>query len=63
MAVWLAVGINPTTDEDTMIASGGADLELLLAEEELDMIEELEFYAWLDDSGELEQGSMTDGVG
>jgi hypothetical protein len=29
------------------------DLELLLAEDELEMLEELEFYAWLEEQGEL----------
>jgi hypothetical protein len=29
------------------------DLELLLAEDEFEMLEELEFYAWLEEQGEL----------
>jgi hypothetical protein len=29
------------------------DLDLLLAEDELEMLEELEFYAWLEEQGEL----------
>ncbi len=37
------------------------DLELLLGEEELDMIEELEFYAWLEEQGELITGEIVEG--
>jgi hypothetical protein len=40
------------------------DFELLLGEEELDMIEELEFYAWLEEQGELTSGEIVeDGIG
>ncbi len=40
------------------------DLELLLGEEELDMIEELEFYAWLEEQVELTSGEIVeDGIG
>ena len=40
------------------------DLEILLGEEELDMIEELEFYAWLDEQAELSSGQIVeDGIG
>jgi hypothetical protein len=40
------------------------DLEILLAEDEFDMFEELEFYAWLDEQPELEMPEPADdGVG
>ncbi len=40
------------------------DFELLLGEEELDMLEELEFYAWLEEQGELTSGEIVeDGIG
>ena len=40
------------------------DLEILMGDEELDMIQELEFYAWLDEQAALSpQGSVEDGVG
>lgn len=40
------------------------DLEILMGSEELEMIEELEFYAWLDEQAELSPGdSVEDGVG
>ena len=41
-----------------------ADLDILLGEEELDMIEELEFYAWLEEQVELTSGEIVeDGIG
>jgi hypothetical protein len=40
------------------------DLELMLAEDEFDMLEELEFYAWLEEQPELEVPEPADdGVG
>jgi hypothetical protein len=40
------------------------DLELLLAEDEFEMLEELEFYAWLEEQPELENPEPADdGVG
>jgi hypothetical protein len=40
------------------------DLEILLGEDEFDMFEELEFYAWLEEQPELELPDPTDdGVG
>ncbi len=52
------------------VADGGfdvaavTDLEILLGEEELDMIEELEFYAWLEEQAELTSGEIVeDGIG
>ncbi len=41
-----------------------ADLEILLSQEELDMLEELEFYAWLEEQVELTSGEIVeDGIG
>jgi hypothetical protein len=40
------------------------DLELLLGEEDLELIEELEFYAWLEEQPEFDAGAAAgDGVG
>ena len=41
-----------------------ADLEILLSQEELDMLEALEFYAWLEEQVELTSGEIVeDGIG
>jgi hypothetical protein len=52
------------------VADGGfdvaaaTDLEILLGEEELELIEELEFYAWLEEQAELTSGEIVeDGIG
>ena len=40
------------------------DLEILLTEVDLDMFQELEFYAWLDEQAELTSGQiLEDGIG
>ena len=44
-------------------AAGADDLEILLGEDELEMIDELEFYAWIDELDELQDGYLEDGVG
>lgn len=50
------VVINPLNDEvtgpalDTPVAQQATDLEMLLGDDELEMLEELEFYAWLDEA-------------
>jgi len=56
--------------EPTLQAAAAADLEILLAEEELEMLdEELEFYAWLEEQPEFaapgadEPNAAGDGVG
>ena len=54
--------------EPGLQAAAPADLEILLGEEELEMLEELEFYAWLEAqpefaSGDAEPSSAGDGVG
>ena len=38
-----------------------SDLEILLGDEELDMIQELEFYAWLDEQAEIVPADGTEG--
>ena len=51
-------------DEGSFDVAAVTDLEILLGEEELDMVEELEFYAWLDEQAELTSGQiLEDGVG
>jgi len=53
----------PVADGDFDVAAV-TDLEILLGEEELDMIEELEFYAWLEEQAELTSGEIVeDGIG
>ncbi len=55
--------MDPLTDGGFDVAAV-ADLEILLGEEALDMIEELEFYAWLEEQVELTSGEIVeDGVG
>jgi hypothetical protein len=47
-------------------AAALGDLEMLLDEEELEMIEELEFYAWLEEQPEFDsapEDAADDGVG
>ncbi len=54
---------DPLTDGGFDVAAV-ADLEILLGEEALDMIEELEFYAWLEEQVELTSGEIVeDGIG
>lgn len=55
---WLLVGSGPSN-----ISQSDADIEILLAEAELELLEELEFYAWIDELNELEGGLLEDGVG
>ena len=55
--------LSPVDDESFNVAAV-TDLEILLSEEELDMIEELEFYAWLEEQVELTEGQIVeDGIG
>jgi len=55
--------MDPLTDGGFDVAAV-ADLEILLGEEALDMIEELEFYAWLEEQVELTSGEIVeDGIG
>ena len=59
-AGWLLIG----TDGSTVMVEGIAevdDVELLLGEDELELIEELEFYAWLEEQPEFQVSD--DGAG
>jgi hypothetical protein len=63
LAALLVVTLRSTDPQPVEVAAL-ADLELLLGEEDLEMIEELEFYAWLEEQPEFEAGAATgDGVG
>jgi hypothetical protein len=60
LLVWFTV-VPPTTDVDLEVASLN-DLEILLAEEDLEMLnEDLEFYGWLEEQPEF--ASAIDGIG
>ena len=60
--LWQGQQISPTDTEFRVAVV--TDLEILLAEEELEMIEELEFYAWLEAQTELPSGGIVeDGIG
>lgn len=62
LAVWLIVGVQPDgPGQQQLVVDDG--MELLFGDEELDMLEDLEFYAWLDEQGALEELSGADGVG
>jgi len=55
LVVWLTIGQPPPVADDTrlQVATLG-DLELLLAEEDLEMLdEELDFYGWLEEQPEF----------
>lgn len=39
---------NPTTIEDVAAVSTVTDMEILLGEDSIEMLEELEFYSWID---------------
>ena len=55
--------VAPVAETDFNVAAV-TDLEILLGEEELEMIEELEFYAWLEEQVELTDGQIVeDGIG
>ena len=49
-AVLIAVMIaqSPVTLEDAQLPAAVADMEILLGEDSIEMLEELEFYSWLD---------------
>jgi hypothetical protein len=51
LVVWQA-----GTEDRRVVESfaGSTDIELLLSEEELDMLDELEFYAWLEEQAEID---------
>ena len=53
-----------STDPQSFDVAAVSDLEILLGDEELEMIAELEFYAWLDELGEIAPtGNAEGGVG
>ncbi|HJR71084.1 MAG TPA: hypothetical protein VKA43_13665 [Gammaproteobacteria bacterium] len=60
LLVWFTV-VPPTTVDDLEVASLN-DLEILLAEEDLEMLnEDLEFYGWLEEQPEF--ANAGDGIG
>ncbi len=64
LTVMLWQGQSSPVDEAGFDVAAVSDLEILLSEEELDMIEELEFYAWLEEQVELTEGQIVeDGIG
>lgn len=65
-AAWLVLVSPRERAAEPLQAAALSDLEVLLAEEALEMIEELEFYAWLEEQPEFESsadGAAGDGVG
>lgn len=56
---WVLVGSDPSG----VSQPEAVELEILMAEDELEMFEELEFYAWIDEVEELQGGFLEDGVG
>ena len=64
LTVMLWQGQISAVDDAGFDVAAVTDLEILLSEEELDMIEELEFYAWLEEQVELTEGQIVeDGIG
>ena len=66
LAVWLVPGQEygtPTPERDFATVAA-TDLEILLAEEELEMLAEFEFYEWLDvEDGAAAGDEASDGIG
>ena len=66
VAAWLVLVPRPVDPERPLQAADFGDLELVLAEEDLELIEELDFYAWLEEQPEFNaggNGAIGDGVG
>ncbi len=62
LLVWLLV--RPPDGDRALTPTLATDLEILLETDDLELIEELEFYAWLDEQPELSDRSREDnGVG
>lgn len=61
---WLLIDRSPSgiSQPESLLAESG-EIEILLGEDELEMFEELEFYAWIDELEELEGGFLDNGVG
>ncbi len=58
--LWQGVAISPQAVDLAALS----DLEILLADEELEMLEELEFYAWLQEQPEFaEPATIDDSIG
>ena len=62
IALWVGrdPALTPAPADTPAVATGNADpaldLELLLADDNLELIEELEFYDWLEQAGDTEDG-------
>ena len=67
LAVWLVLMQSNGGSEPPLQAGAFDDLEMLLGEEEIEMIEELDFYAWLEEQPEFgaaaPESEAGDGVG
>jgi len=61
---WLLIEQSPNgiSQPESLLAES-EEIEILLGEDELEMFEELEFYAWIDELEELEGGFLDNGVG
>ena len=53
--VWQGPFTPSATVDSAVVAEAIADLDILLGEEELELFEELEFYAWLQEQPELQE--------
>jgi hypothetical protein len=66
IAAWLVL-MHGNVGSPPQLVNNFGDLEMLLGEEELEMIEELDFYAWLEEQPEFDaaapEGETGDGVG
>jgi hypothetical protein len=60
IAAWLVLVQGNVGNEPQLQASNFGDLEMLLGEEDLEMIEELDFYAWLEEQPEFDAGAPAD---
>ncbi|HEY5624332.1 MAG TPA: hypothetical protein VIV14_11275 [Gammaproteobacteria bacterium] len=64
LTVMLWQGQVQPLDETSFDVAAVTDIEILLGDEELDMIEQLEFYAWLEEQVEATEGRIVeDGIG
>jgi hypothetical protein len=64
VAAWLLMPGSVDVERARFDMAQADDVELLLDDEELDLVEELEFYAWLEEQTQPEPAdSSSDGVG
>ena len=64
LSVMLWQGQVASVSDPSFDVAAVTDLEILMGEEELEMIQELEFYAWLEDQAELiSDEGFEDGIG